>query len=164
MPFGRTLIDRASKVCGSDAELARRLDVSRAAISQMRSGKAKVSPELAIELCALLQLDPLPVLELTMVENATPARAERIKAAFGPAVQAGAAAMLLFFASVEPTVPSPSDKRTERPVKRGLTEYTLWRLRTFLDRRLNNRRQKPRPSSQDRRSGMRAARPQYGLA
>jgi DNA-binding transcriptional regulator YdaS (Cro superfamily) len=41
----KTLIDNASKVCGSDSKLAQTLDVSRALISDWRHGRKRCAPE-----------------------------------------------------------------------------------------------------------------------
>lgn len=46
----KTLIDKASEICGGDAALARRMGISRALVSLMRSGDRKITPETAAEL------------------------------------------------------------------------------------------------------------------
>ena len=50
----KTLIDTASKLCGSDTELAYQLGVHNTLISHMRSGKRNVTPETAAKLAQLL--------------------------------------------------------------------------------------------------------------
>lgn len=50
----QTLIDKASKVCGSDTELARRLGIHKTLISHMRSGNRNVTPETAAKLAEIL--------------------------------------------------------------------------------------------------------------
>lgn len=46
----QTLIDKASKACGSDAALAQRMGIYPADISNLRAGKRALSPELAAEI------------------------------------------------------------------------------------------------------------------
>lgn len=44
----KTLIDSASKVCGSDSKLAKRMDVAQSVISDMRHRGRTVTPETAM--------------------------------------------------------------------------------------------------------------------
>lgn len=46
----KTLIDKASKVCGSDKALAHRMGIYQADVSHLRNGKRPFSPEIAAEL------------------------------------------------------------------------------------------------------------------
>ena len=50
MQQAQTLIDKASDMCGGDAALARRMGISQALVSLMRSGNRKITPETAAEL------------------------------------------------------------------------------------------------------------------
>lgn len=50
----KTLIDRASKMCGGDSALARELQCSRSLVCLMRKGDRAVTPEIAIILADML--------------------------------------------------------------------------------------------------------------
>lgn len=70
MQHVKALIDMASEVCLSDAELARRLHVSRATISMMRSDKLKVSPEMAAMLADIAGGDAVEAMIAAVIEGA----------------------------------------------------------------------------------------------
>lgn len=98
MKLGQTLIDKASKVCGSDAELARRIGVYPPDISNLRAGKRELSPEMAALIADVAGLDPQQaVIDAVIERNKTGQKAEQIRQILGKATAAGAAAMLLFF-------------------------------------------------------------------
>ena len=44
----KTLIDKAVKICGSQQELAKRIDLHQSALSEIKGGYRKIAPELAI--------------------------------------------------------------------------------------------------------------------
>ena len=50
MTVAQTLIDKAVEMCGTAAEVARRLDIDRAEITRLRKGTRPLSPELAAEI------------------------------------------------------------------------------------------------------------------
>lgn len=97
MESGITLIDRASKLCGSDSALARRMGVHRVAIAEMRSGKRKVTPETAAELADIAGDDAREAAIQTMIENAKGTRREgALREILGKALAAGVAGLLVF--------------------------------------------------------------------
>lgn len=103
MECGLSLIDKASKVCGSDSELARRMGVHRVAIAEMRSGKRKISPETAAELADLAGDDAREAAIQTMIENAKGTRREgALREILGKALAAGVAGLLVFSYSPGP--------------------------------------------------------------
>lgn len=97
MTLGQTLIDKASKVCGSDAELARRMGIYPADISNLRSGKRPLSPELAAELADIAGEDARQAAIDAIIErNANTRKGGALKEILGKALAGGAAAMLVF--------------------------------------------------------------------
>ena len=81
--MGHSLIDRAIEVCGSGAELARKLNVSRVTVHQMQTGKAKLSPEMAALCAEIVGDDPYRAAAIAMVENCRDKeKAERLTRAF----------------------------------------------------------------------------------
>jgi plasmid maintenance system antidote protein VapI len=77
-------LDEVKKQLGidSDAKLGERLEVSRAAISQMRSGKIGIGVKTAIRIGWLLKKDPLLIISSTMYNQET----DRHQRAFWKAV------------------------------------------------------------------------------
>jgi DNA-binding XRE family transcriptional regulator len=68
----KLLIDMAREKCQSDADLARRIGVSRQDMHSLRSGDRPVSPELAAALCDVLELPGEEAREwvaIAMIEN-----------------------------------------------------------------------------------------------
>ena len=97
MYTGVSLIDKASKVCGSDSELARRMGVHRVAIAQMKSGQRVISPETAAELADIAGEDGREAAIQTMIENAKGTRREGVlREILGKALAAGVAGLLVF--------------------------------------------------------------------
>lgn len=93
----KTLIDKASKVCGSDAELARRIGTSPAALSHLKHGTREMSPETAALLADIAQVDAREaVIQAVIARNKTGPKAEQIRDILGKALAAGAVAMWLF--------------------------------------------------------------------
>lgn len=91
------LIDKASQVCSSDAELARRLGVSRAAVSMMRSGKLKISPEMAAFMADIAGENARDAYIAAGIENARGTKYEgALREVLGKALAAGVAGMLVF--------------------------------------------------------------------
>lgn len=92
-----TLIDKASKICKSDAELARRLGVSRAAVSMMRSGKLKISPEMAAFMADIAGENARDAYIAAGIENARGTKYEgALREVLGKALAAGVAGLLVF--------------------------------------------------------------------
>ena len=93
--YGQNLIDRARKMCESDAELARKLEVSPVTVHKLRHGLMKLSPETASLLAEIVHDDPTYAATQVMIENADPNLASRLTRAFHRAAMASVAAMLL---------------------------------------------------------------------
>lgn len=91
----KTLIDKASEICGGDAALARRMGISRALISLMRSGDRKITPETAAELADIAGDDAREAAIAAIIEGAKGTRREGVlREILGKAPAAGGAAML----------------------------------------------------------------------
>lgn len=95
-----TLIDKASKVCGSDAALARRMGIYPADVSNLRAGKRPLSPELAAEFADIAGEDARQaVIDAVIERNAAGKKGHLLKEILGKALAAGVAAMSLSFYS-----------------------------------------------------------------
>lgn len=91
----KTLIDKASEMCGGDAALARRMGISRALVSLMRSGDRKITPETAAELADIAGDDAREAAIAAIIEGAKGTRREGVlREILGKAAAAGGAAML----------------------------------------------------------------------
>lgn len=91
----KTLIDKASKMCGSDAALARRMGVHQPSIAEMRSGKRKISPVTAAELADIAGEDAREAALYAVIESARGTRREvAMREILGKVRAAGEAAML----------------------------------------------------------------------
>lgn len=91
----KALIDKASEVCKSDAEMARRLNVSRATVSLLRSGKREISPEMAAMLADIAGEDAVQATINAVIDGATGTPREGVlREILGKALAAGGAAML----------------------------------------------------------------------
>lgn len=91
----KTLIDRASEMCGGDSALARELQCSRSLVCLMRKGERAVTPEMAIILADMLNEDvdlALRQAHIAAAENSK--NGQRIKRILGKGLAAGAVAML----------------------------------------------------------------------
>ena len=96
----KTLIDKASEICGGDAALARRMGISRALVSLMRSGDRKITPETAAELADIAGDDAREAAIEAIIESAKGTRRESVlREILGKALAAGVAGMLVFFYS-----------------------------------------------------------------
>ena len=123
--YSDTLIDRAITACGSGAELARRIGVSRVTVHQVKTRKLKISAELAVLLAAVVRDDVYFAVEQVMLEMARPDMASRLAGAFHrPLAATGGGEMWL-----------TSDAQTGRPgidhVKHDFTDYKLSTLSTL---------------------------------
>ena len=91
-----TLIDKASKVCGSDKALAQRMGVYQPDISQLRSGKRPFSPEIAAELADIAGEDAVQAAIDAIIIRAKGTRKEGVmRAVLGKGLAAGVVAALL---------------------------------------------------------------------
>lgn len=125
-----SLIDDAVKMCGSQAELARRLEITPQFLSAIKKGKAVCPADLAGEIAIVAGKEIAPaVLDAVMDALPRTARGQRVKEAMQKAFLAGAAAM--FATSATPAV---GKTLTETSIQ-GLTvyaSYVLGMLRRLL--------------------------------
>ena len=97
MEYAKTLIDKASKVCGSDKALAERMGIYAADISHLRAGKRPLSPELAAELADIAGEDAREAAIEAIIESAKGTRRESVlREILGKALAAGVAGMWVF--------------------------------------------------------------------
>ena len=91
----KTLIDRASEMCGGDAALARELKCSRSLVCLMKKGERTVTPEIAIILADMLNEDvDLALRQAHIAAAANSKNGSRIAEILGKGLAAGAVAML----------------------------------------------------------------------
>lgn len=92
----KDLIDKASKVCGSDTALAERMGIERPNLSLMRSGKRAVSPATAAELADIAGEDAREAAIAAVIESAKGTRREGVlREILGKAIAAGVAGLLV---------------------------------------------------------------------
>ena len=92
----KTLIDKASKVCGSDTALASRMGVKVQVVSMLRNGRT-ITPETAAELADIAGESVKAAVYQAMIERAAGTRREGVlKEILGKSLLAGVAAMWLF--------------------------------------------------------------------
>jgi DNA-binding transcriptional regulator YdaS (Cro superfamily) len=97
MKLGQTLIDAAVAVCGSQAELARRMGVYPADVNNLKTGKRPLSPELAAELADIAGEDARQaVIDAVIERNAGTRKGGALREILGKGLAAGVAAMWLF--------------------------------------------------------------------
>lgn len=65
----KTLIDKAAKVCGSQAELARQLHMSRQHVTHMKSGARAITPAIAVILADIAHEDIDEALRQATIES-----------------------------------------------------------------------------------------------
>lgn len=95
MFLAQTLIDRAVKMCGSSAELAKRLEIYPADITNLKKGKRPLSPEIAAEIADIAGMDARQAAIDAIIErNAANRKGQRLADILGKAQAVGAAAML----------------------------------------------------------------------
>lgn len=97
MLSAQSLIDKASEVCGGDAALARRMGISKALISLMRSGERGITPGTAAELADIAGDDAREAAIAAVIEGAKGTRRESVlREILGKAIAAGVAGLLAF--------------------------------------------------------------------
>lgn len=115
----KTLIDKASEICGGDAALARRMGISRALVSLMRSGDRKITPETAAELADIAGDDAREAAIAAILEGAKGTRRESVlRDILGKALAAGVAAVLVI------SYNDDSNSTTETIAKTGDSVYS----------------------------------------
>lgn len=93
----RDLIDKASKVCGSDTALAERMGIERPNLSLMRSGKRAISPATAAELADIAGEDAREAAIAAVIEGAKGTRRESVlREILGKAIAAGVAGLFVY--------------------------------------------------------------------
>lgn len=93
----RTLIDKASEMCGGDKELALKLGVYRPDVSAWRSGRRPLSPETAAILADLAHMDPMQAMADAVIERNKGTRlGDTLREVLGKALAAGVAGALVF--------------------------------------------------------------------
>lgn len=95
------LIDKAREKCHSDAELARRLGVSKALLSMMRKRQREVTPDIAALLADIAGEDARQAVVDAVIERAAGTeRGLMLREILGKALRAGAAGALAISYSV----------------------------------------------------------------
>lgn len=88
----KSLIDKAAKLCGSEANAARRIGTSPQALSDMKHGKREMSPETAALLADIANEDARQaVIDAVIERNKTGPKAELIRQILGKVQAAGVA-------------------------------------------------------------------------
>jgi len=97
MEYAKTLIDKASKVCGSDKALAERMGIYAADISHLRAGKRPLSPELAAELADIAGEDAREAaIAAIIMRNENNRKGAVLREILGKALAAGVVGMWVF--------------------------------------------------------------------
>ena len=97
MEYAKTLIDKASKVCGSDKALAERMGIYAADISHLRAGKRPLSPELAAELADIAGEDAREAaIAAIIMRNENNRKGAVLREILGKALAAGVVGMSVF--------------------------------------------------------------------
>lgn len=120
----KTLIDKASKVCGSDQALAKRIGVLPSVISMLRRERT-ITPETAAELADIAGEDAREAAIQAIIERSKGTRREGVlREILGKALAAGVAGMLVFsyndgsISTIQKTAKAETD----------LTAYTSWNI------------------------------------
>lgn len=143
MQSAQSLIDKASEICGGDAALARRMGISKALISLMRSGERGITPATAAELADIAGDDAREAAIAAVIEGAKGTRRESVvREILGKALAAGVAGLLVFSYSGD------SISATEKIATNDLTIYEsihriYWRIRRATARLLAALRLRP---------------------
>lgn len=144
MKLGQSLIDKAIKSCGSSAELARKLEMYPADISNLRSGKRALSPEIAAEIAEIAGEDARQaVIDAIIERNMANKKGPILSAILGKGLAVGAVAMLAFFyndASIAGTATIKNDSKNAQICKTSYTSYLLGLLRWMARLRPQNSR------------------------
>ena len=107
MEYGLALIDRAAEKCGGSAyKLAKAWGVSQTMITLIRKGERKLPLRRVPKLAELAGVEPREAMLRVAEEQSAEGSEERDL--LGKALAATVAAMLLFFVSLAPLLPSQS--------------------------------------------------------
>lgn len=96
MQDNKTLIDKAVKICGSDAALCRRIGISPALLSLMKKGERGITPATAIYLADLVNEDATEAMMAAVIDSEkNTARRAMLVEILGKGLAAGGAALLV---------------------------------------------------------------------
>lgn len=132
----KTLIDKASEICGSDAALAIKMGIGQSCISDMRHRGRTITPETAAELADIAGLDARQAAILAIIVRAKGTRREgAMREILGKGLAAGVAAMSLFsYGTVSNSLTVEQSADTK-----DLKVYTSWNMWCDVLRSLFNR-------------------------
>lgn len=125
MAYAKSLIDAARALGNADAELARRIGVSRSYLCDVAAGRKALSPESAALLAALCGDDATEAAKRVMVENAREPRRSMLERALFACWAAGGAALTIANAARALTVYTLSTVPSIARLRVG----TAWRQR-----------------------------------
>lgn len=130
----KTLIDRASEMCGGDAALARELKCSRSLVCLMKKGERTVTPEIAIILADMLNEDvDLALRQAHIAAAANSKNGSRIAEILGKGLAAGAVAMLATSYSSAANASLANDAQLSRGLNNVyIVSFWIKRLRQAL--------------------------------
>ena len=134
MTLGKSLLDKASRMCKNDSGLAKRLGVSPVVVAQMKSGVRTITPETAAELADIAGEDAREAAIQTMIERAKGTRREgALREILGKVLAGGVAGLLAFS-----YIPGPAvEKVSGNNDKQVLTLYTSWNIFVVFFKRLS---------------------------
>lgn len=132
----KTLIDKASEVCGSDSALALRMGVAQSVISDMRHRGRTITPETAAELADIAGLDARQAAIAAIIVRARGTRREgAMQKILGKALAAGVAAMLVFsYETASNSLNGEQSASTKRVNSLYIVECLKRFLRSFFNR------------------------------
>ena len=117
----KTLIDKASEICGGDSALARKLGVSKALLSLMHAGQRKITTITAVKLADITGDDKDVILRAaTMMQAQGTPDEPLIKEILGKELAGGAAGMLVTSYSDDLTSSIPRRTTSLMIEERGL--------------------------------------------
>lgn len=122
MEYGKLLIDKAAKICGSRYKLAQRMGVSESNLGSVVAGRRGLPVEWVPELAEIAGEDPREALAWCVAEKLP--EGSRGRALLGGVCRTGVAAMLLLCVVLGPLLPSSGYAKTSSE----LTSYTLWNI------------------------------------
>jgi DNA-binding transcriptional regulator YdaS (Cro superfamily) len=106
------LIDKAAQTCGSQAELARRMGIWPADVTQLKTGARPLSPEIAAELADIAGEDARQAAIDAIIERNKGTRKEgAMRDILGKGLAAGVAVLLAFSYSAD-SISAMADKTT----------------------------------------------------
>lgn len=128
----KTLIDKASEVCGSDTALAHRMGIKVQVVSMLRNGRT-ITPETAAELADIAGESVKAAVYMAMLERSKGTRREGVlREVLGKSLLAGVAAMSLFSYAPDAKASAPYIKNVNKSVNLiYIVEYRVvqtWRL------------------------------------